>query len=137
MTTPFVLIENESHNSTGQFGFRSCFFRNQASALLLPFLQHYKANQSETIIRFRVLIPSVSNMTNSSDKASKYAGQWADLLADLFDKLTGKEAEVTYTFDNLEINVPEAVGPDGKTLGSAKWTVNGKILIKAEAHRTA
>jgi hypothetical protein len=83
-------------------------------------------------------MPSVSNMTNnSSDKGSKYAGQWADLLADLFDKLTGKEAEVTYTFDNLEINVPEAVGPDGKTLGSAKWTINGKILIKAEAHRTA
>jgi hypothetical protein len=82
-------------------------------------------------------MPSVSNMTNSSsDKSSKYAGQWADLLADLFDKLTGKEAEVTYTFDNLEINVPEAVGPDGKTLGSAKWTINGKILIKAEAHRT-
>jgi len=44
---------------------------------------------------------------------------------------------VTYTFDNLEINLPEAVGPDGKTLGSAKWTVNGKILIKAEAHRTS
>lgn len=71
----------------------------------------------------------------SSDKTSQSSGQWADLLADLFDKLTGKEAEVTYTFDNLEINVPEAVGPDGKRLGSAKWTINGKILIKAEAHR--
>jgi hypothetical protein len=131
-------MENVSHSSTGQFGFRSCFFSNQASALLLVFFQHHNAYQSETIIRFRVLIPSVSNMTNnSSDKGSKYAGQWADLLADLFDKLTGKEAEVTYTFDNLEINVPEAVGPDGKTLGSAKWTINGKILIKAEAHRTA
>ena len=76
-------------------------------------------------------------MTSSSNETSKSAGQWADLLADLFDKLTGKEAEVTYTFDNLEINVPEAVGPDGKTLGSAKWTINGKILIKAEAHNTA
>jgi hypothetical protein len=78
-----------------------------------------------------------SSSSSSGDKNSKSAGQWADLLADLFDKLTGKEAEVTYTFDNLEINVPEAVGPDGKTLGSAKWTINGKILIKAEAHRTA
>jgi hypothetical protein len=96
-----------------------------------------KQSQLETIIRFKVLIPSVSNMTNSSDKNSKSSGQWADLLADLFDRLTGKEAEVTYTFDNLEINVPEAVGPDGKTLGSAKWTINGRILIKAEAHRTA
>jgi hypothetical protein len=76
-------------------------------------------------------------MTSGSDKTSKSAGQWADLLSDLFDRLTGKEAEVTYKFDNLEINVPEAVGPDGKTLGSAKWTINGKILIKGEAHRTA
>jgi hypothetical protein len=89
----------------------------------------------ETIIRFKALLASVSKMT-SSDKTSK-SGQWADLLADLFDRLTGKEAEVTYTFDNLEINLPEAVGPDGKTLGSAKWTINGKILIKAEAHRTS
>jgi hypothetical protein len=89
----------------------------------------------ETIIRFKALIAAVSNM-KSSDKTSK-SGQWADLLADLFDRLTGKEAEVTYTFDNLEINLPEAVGPDGKTLGSAKWTINGKILIKAEAHRTS
>jgi len=79
----------------------------------------------------------MTSSSGSSDKNSKSAGQWADLLADLFDRLTGKEAEVTYTFDNLEINVPEAVGPDGKTLGSAKWTINGKILIKAEAHRTA
>jgi hypothetical protein len=77
----------------------------------------------------------MGNMT-SNEKGSKSSGQWADLLADLFDKLTGKEAEVTYTFENLEINVPEAVGPDGRTLGSAKWTINGRILIKAEAHQT-
>jgi hypothetical protein len=79
----------------------------------------------------------MKNSSGSSDKNSKSAGQWADLLADLFDRLTGKEAEVTYSFDNLEINVPEAVGPDGHTLGSAKWTINGKILVKAEAHRTS
>jgi hypothetical protein len=74
--------------------------------------------------------------TTSSKSGSKSTGQWADLLAELFDRLTGKEAEVSYTFENLEINVPEAVGPDGKTLGSAKWTINGRILIKGEAHRT-
>ena len=31
-------------------------------------------------------------------------------------------------FDNLEIDVPHAKGPDGKDLGSAKWVVNGTIL---------
>jgi len=93
--------------------------------------------QLETIIKFKVLIPWLSNMTSSNGKNSKSASQWADLLAELFDRLTGKEAEVTYTFDDLEINVPEAVGPNGKALGAAKWTINGKIMIKAEAHRTA
>ena len=48
--------------------------------------------------------------------------------------MTGKEAIITYEFDNLEIDIPKAAGPGGKDLGSAKWTVNGKLIIKAEAH---
>ena len=48
-------------------------------------------------------------------------------------RLTGKEAIVTYEFDNLIIDIPRASGPGGKELGSAKWTINGKLIIKAEA----
>jgi hypothetical protein len=60
--------------------------------------------------------------------------QWADLIATLFDRLTGKEAVITYEFDNLIVDIPKAAGPGGKELGSAKWTINGKLIIKAEAH---
>lgn len=60
--------------------------------------------------------------------------QWADLIGTLFDRLTGKEAVITYEFDNLIVDIPKAAGPGGKELGSAKWTVNGKLIIKAEAH---
>ena len=60
--------------------------------------------------------------------------QWVDLISTLFDRLTGKEAVITYEFDNLVIDIPKAKGPGGKELGSAKWTINGKLLIKAEAH---
>ena len=60
--------------------------------------------------------------------------QWVDLISALFDRLTGKEAVVTYEFDNLVIDIPKAAGPGGKELGSAKWTINGKLIIKAEAH---
>ncbi len=48
--------------------------------------------------------------------------------------MTGKEAVITYECDNLVIDIPRAVGPGGKELGSAKWTINGKLIIKAEAH---
>ena len=60
--------------------------------------------------------------------------QWVDLLSTLFDRLTGKEAVITYEFDNLIVDIPKAAGPGGKELGSAKWTINGKLIIKAEAH---
>ena len=59
--------------------------------------------------------------------------QWVDLISALFDRLTGKEAVVTYEFDNLVIDIPKAAGPGGKELGSAKWTINGRLIIKAEA----
>ncbi|HEX5187636.1 MAG TPA: hypothetical protein VFV86_12175 [Nitrososphaeraceae archaeon] len=59
--------------------------------------------------------------------------QWVDLISALFDRLTGKEAVVTYELDNLVIDIPKAAGPGGKELGSAKWTINGRLIIKAEA----
>jgi hypothetical protein len=32
----------------------------------------------------------------------------------------------------LEIDVPKATGPNGQELGSAKWNINGKIVISSE-----
>jgi hypothetical protein len=63
--------------------------------------------------------------------------QWADLMAQVFDRLTGKGARVTYNFENLEIDIPRAVGPQGQDLGSAKWTVNGRLTMTAEAHKAS
>lgn len=63
--------------------------------------------------------------------------QWAEILGQLFDRLTGKGASVTYTFDNLIIDMPRAQGPNGQDMGSAKWTVNGKVIITAEAHEAS
>ena len=77
--------------------------------------------------------------TDSSNQGGKggqggQTTQWVDLISTLFDRLTGKEAVITYEFDNLIVDIPKAAGPGGKELGSAKWTINGKLIIKAEAH---
>ena len=73
----------------------------------------------------------------SSSTVQQASTQWAEIIGQLFDRLTGKGASVTYTFDNLIIDMPRATGPNGQDVGSAKWTVNGKIVITAEAHKTA
>ena len=76
------------------------------------------------------------NQSSQSDQENinQKSTQWVDLIGALFDRLTGKEAVITYEFDNLVIDIPRAAGPGGKELGSAKWTINGRLLIKAEAH---
>jgi hypothetical protein len=73
---------------------------------------------------------SQSGQENSNSKST----QWVDLIGTLFERLTGKEAVITYEFDNLVIDIPKAAGPGGKEIGSAKWTINGKLIIKGEAH---
>jgi hypothetical protein len=76
---------------------------------------------------------------NPRDQGSmQQAGsQWAEIVSQLFDKLTGKGASVSYNFDNLVIDIPRAQGPDGRDLGNAKWTINGRVVITAEAHESS
>jgi len=53
------------------------------------------------------------------------------------DKLTGKDMGVTYEFDNLEIDIPKATGPEGRKIGSAKLKINGKFIISTQVHEKA
>jgi hypothetical protein len=76
------------------------------------------------------IMVTMSKDSNNSEKTGA-SNQWAELIGELFDRLTGKGASVTYSFDNLIIDIPRAVGPRGRELGSAKWTINGKLLITA------
>jgi len=77
----------------------------------------------------------MSNYNNNIEKTEQSSSShWAELMEELFDRLTGKGASVTYSFENFVVDIPKAVGPRGQELGSAKWTVNGKIQITAEKH---
>jgi hypothetical protein len=66
------------------------------------------------------------------EKVEQSASQWPDILKEVVDKLTGKNMEVTYNFENFEIDVPKATGPQGKELGSAKWKINGKFILSTQ-----
>ena len=65
-------------------------------------------------------------------KVQENKSQWTELVSQLVDKLTGKDLAVTYEFNDLQIDLPKATGPNGKELGSAKWKINGKFVISTE-----
>ncbi len=60
---------------------------------------------------------------NETSEIRKTATQWPDLLGQLIDRVTGKEAVITYSFRSLEVEIPRAAGSGGQSLGSAKWVL--------------
>ena len=53
--------------------------------------------------------------------------EWANLLAEVFDKLTAKHAAITYEFDNLEMN--GVVERNGKKQPTGTVALTGKLTI--------
>lgn len=56
--------------------------------------------------------------------------EWANLLAEVFDKLTEKHASITYDFDNLEVSGKVERG--GKIVPTGTVSLKGKLTITAK-----
>jgi hypothetical protein len=41
---------------------------------------------------------------------------------------------LTYSFENLEIDIPKGQGLAGRQLGVVKWTINGKIVVTTDTY---
>ncbi|MDP4626138.1 MAG: hypothetical protein NWT08_13485 [Akkermansiaceae bacterium] len=52
---------------------------------------------------------------------------WPDLAIAIFDRLSERNAEITYELANMEIHVPSKTGGEGN---SAKWIFNGALKIR-------
>lgn len=72
---------------------------------------------------------SSSSSSEQGNGGSQKGSQMTQMVEKILDKLVSKDVAVTYTFDHLQIDVPQARGPGGKDLGGAKWIVDGKIVI--------
>ena len=79
-----------------------------------------------------------SNIVDEAgQKVQDSASQLPEIIKQVVDKLTGKNMEVTYDFQNLEVDVPRVEGPEGKELGSVKWKINGKFILSTQLLQTS
>ena len=62
-----------------------------------------------------------TKMSNAGDTQ-----KWPDLAIGLYDKLTGRNAEISYSFDDLELSIPSSTSADPK---HATWKMNGTVRI--------
>jgi hypothetical protein len=70
----------------------------------------------------------------SIKKRQETSSQWAGTAGQLVDSFVNKKMSLAYDFDNLTIDIPNAHGPGGDYVGSAKWIINGKIVITTETY---
>ncbi len=54
---------------------------------------------------------------------------WPDLAIGLYDKLTGRGAEITYELSNFEVHVPSSAAD---TAQHAVWKLNGTVKIRTK-----
>jgi hypothetical protein len=51
---------------------------------------------------------------------------WPELAIGLYDRLTGRGAEITYEFESMDVAVPSKTGEDAE---HAHWELDGTIRI--------
>ena len=51
---------------------------------------------------------------------------WPELAIGLYDRLTERNAEIAYNFDNFEVGIPSSTGADAE---HAHWKMNGAIRV--------
>jgi hypothetical protein len=56
--------------------------------------------------------------------------EWANLLAEIFEKLTQKHASITYDFENLELQ--GKIQKDDKVIPTGTVSISGKLTITAK-----
>jgi len=54
---------------------------------------------------------------------------WPNLAIGLYDKLTGRGAEITYEFDDMQVMIPSHAGEGAR---HAPWTLNGTLRIRTQ-----
>lgn len=54
---------------------------------------------------------------------------WPDLAISLYDRLTGRGAEIIYEFEDMEVEVPSGTGKDAE---HARWRLDGELRVTTE-----
>ena len=66
------------------------------------------------------------SVEESSDERIDETTTWPELGIALYDRLTGRNAEIAYDFENMTVEVPSGTGADAE---HARWNLDGTVRV--------
>lgn len=87
--------------------------------------------KAENFLKAMEVIMVIKNnpYANSAEKTKSPQANWPDFAIGLYDKLTGRGAQITYEFDNLEIGIPNRTGENAEHF---HWKLSGTMNIRTQ-----
>jgi hypothetical protein len=64
--------------------------------------------------------------SHTTDERIDETTTWPELAIGLYDRLTGRGAEISYDFEDMEVQVPSETGEDAD---HATWRLDGTLRI--------
>lgn len=61
---------------------------------------------------------------------NEHTTTWPDLAIGLYDRLTGRDAEITYQFDSMTVAVPSGTGEAAE---HATWKLDGTVRVTTKS----
>jgi len=59
--------------------------------------------------------------------SAEHTTNWPDLALGLYERLTGKNAEIAYEFEDMHVKVPSGTGQKAE---HAEWVLSGTMKIR-------
>ncbi len=64
---------------------------------------------------------------STDDSQIEETQTWPELAIGLYERLTGRGAEIAYEFEEMSVDVPDRVGEDAE---HARWRLDGTLTIR-------
>ncbi len=69
----------------------------------------------------------ISSITQKAPMNPQHTNTWPDLAIGLYERLTGRNAEIAYEFQDMHVKIPSGTGPQAE---HAEWVFSGTVKIR-------
>ena len=79
-------------------------------------------------VRFLAVLisPPISFTEEFAMSDRQHTRNWPELAVGLYDRLTGNNAEISYEFENMHVQIPSGTGDEAE---HAEWVLDGRLKV--------